>query len=85
MYLIVEAGGQGTEQGFKEWVDGGNLISVCSCIRSSCVLKEGKLLGVLLISLISGFGGMTQEWSQNMSQNYLRGKAGENNLGILLC
>lgn len=48
IYLIVEAGGQGTEQGFKVWVDRGNLLSVCSSIRSSCVLKLGKLFGVLL-------------------------------------
>lgn len=48
IYLIVEAGGQGTEQGFKVWVDGDNFISVCSSIRSSCVLKVGELFGVLL-------------------------------------
>lgn len=31
------------------WADGGNVLSVCSSIRSSCVLKVGELFGVLLV------------------------------------
>lgn len=85
IYLIVGADGQATEQGFKVWVDEGNLVRVCSSIRSSCVLKVGELFGVLLAGWPYIWVWMIQEWRQNISGNYLRGKTGGNNLGTLLC
>lgn len=43
------------------WVSGGNLISVCSSIRSSCG-SGGAVWGVpCWVALISGLGGMIQD------------------------
>lgn len=47
IYVIVEAGGQGIEQGFKVHVDGGNLLSACNYKISEAAVccKWGSCLG----------------------------------------
>lgn len=89
IYVIVEAGGQGIEQGFTVRVDGGNLFSACNYKISEAAVcyKQGSCLGCCLLGglISSGFGGMIQDWRENMFWDDLRGKAGWENPGTLLC
>lgn len=49
IYLIVEAGGQQTEQGFKEWVGGWvEATSSVSAALSEAAVEVGELFGVFL-------------------------------------
>lgn len=89
IYVIAEAGGQGIEQGFKVRVDGGNLLSACNYKVSEAAVcyRQGNRWGRCLLGglIPSGFGGMIQEQRENMFWDDLRGKAGWESPGILLC
>lgn len=49
IYLIVEAGGQQTEQGFKEWVGGWRQPHQCLQLYQKQLWKWGSCLGCSLL------------------------------------
>lgn len=75
--VIIEAGGQGIEQGFKMWVDGGHLLGACNyqVLEAAVCHKQGCCLRCCLLGgLISyGFGGMIQKWGENTFEDDLTG------------
>lgn len=87
--VIIEAGGQGIEQGFKMWVDGGHLLGACNyqVLEAAVCHKQGCCLRCCLLGgLISyGFGGMIQKWGENTFEDDLTGWAEWEIPGALLC